>query len=122
MKDLIERQAAIERYGDWYVEEGTEEGFIGDMKHFLEMLPSAEPEVKEWIPVEKRLPEKTGDYLVTVLMPTGPDISGVDIAIAPFSSDEYAWRGFGKAKGYGCAHHIVAWMPLPEPYQEDKDQ
>ena len=46
MSDLIDRQAAIERYGDWYVEEGTEEGFISDMEHFLKMLPSAEPERK----------------------------------------------------------------------------
>lgn len=51
MTDLIDRQAAIEKYGNWYVEEGTEEGFISDMKHFLEMLPSAEPERKRgvWI-------------------------------------------------------------------------
>lgn len=52
--DLIDRQAAIEKYGDWYVEEGTEEGFISDMRHFLEMLPSAEPERKKgkWIPTK----------------------------------------------------------------------
>ena len=51
MSDLIDRQAAIEKYGNWYVEEGTEEGFISDMKHFLEMLPSAEPERKhgKWV-------------------------------------------------------------------------
>lgn len=51
MTDLIDRQAAIEKYGNWYVEEGTEEGFISDMKHFLEMLPSVEPERKkgEWV-------------------------------------------------------------------------
>lgn len=51
MKDLIERQAAIDKYGDWYVEEGTEEGFIGTVKQLLEGLPSAQPERKrgEWI-------------------------------------------------------------------------
>lgn len=42
MDDLISRQAAIEAYGDWYVEEGTAEGFIGTVKQLLEGLPSAE--------------------------------------------------------------------------------
>lgn len=43
--DLISRQAAIDAYGDWYVEEGTEEGFIGTVKQLLEGLPPAEPEI-----------------------------------------------------------------------------
>ena len=45
MDDLISRQAAIEAYGDWYVEEGTAEGFIGTVKQLLEGLPSAQPEI-----------------------------------------------------------------------------
>ena len=51
MQDLISRQAAIDAYGDWYVEEGTEEGFIGTVKQLLEGLPSAQPERKtgKWI-------------------------------------------------------------------------
>ena len=50
MDDLISRQAAIDAYGDWYVEEGTEEGFIGTVKQLLETLPSAQPVVHaHWI-------------------------------------------------------------------------
>ena len=41
---LIDRKQAIEAYGDWYVEEGTEEGFIGTVKQLLEGLPPAQPE------------------------------------------------------------------------------
>ena len=44
MSDLIDRQAAIDAYGDWYVEEGTAEGFIGTVKQLLEGLPPAQPE------------------------------------------------------------------------------
>ena len=40
---LIDRRQAIEAYGDWYVEEGTEEGFIGTVKQLLEGLPSVQP-------------------------------------------------------------------------------
>ena len=42
--DLIDRQKAIDAYGDWYVEEGTEVGFIGTVKQLLEGLPPAQPE------------------------------------------------------------------------------
>ena len=42
--DLISRQTAIDAYGDWYVEEGTAEGFIGTVKQLLEGLPPAQPE------------------------------------------------------------------------------
>jgi len=51
MNDLISRQTAIEAYGDWYVEEGTAEGFIGTIKQLLEGLPSVKPERKigKWI-------------------------------------------------------------------------
>lgn len=45
--DLISRQDAIDAYGDWYVEEGTEEGFIGTVKQLLEGLPSAQPELAQ---------------------------------------------------------------------------
>lgn len=47
MDRLISLQAAIDAYGDWYVEEGTEEGFIGTVKQLLEGLPSAQPEITE---------------------------------------------------------------------------
>lgn len=48
MNDLISRQAAINAYGDWYVEEGTEEGFIGTVKQLLEGLPSAQPDLSDY--------------------------------------------------------------------------
>ena len=53
--DTISRQAAIDAYGDWYVEEGTEDGFIGTVKQLLEGLPPAQPEPKrgKWIEYEQ---------------------------------------------------------------------
>ena len=114
MSDLIDRQAAIDQYGDWYVEEGTAEGFISDMRHFLEMLPSAEP---QWIPVSERLPKETGIYLVTL------KTDGV-----AYFEDEFP-HGFVYASAYEavtmhwgyCDKNVIAWMPLPEPYEGDKE-
>jgi hypothetical protein len=42
--DCISRQTVIDEYGDWYVEEGTAEGFIGTVKQLLEGLSPAQPE------------------------------------------------------------------------------
>lgn len=41
-EDTISRQEVVDAYGDWYVEEGTEEGFIGTVKQLLEGLPHAQ--------------------------------------------------------------------------------
>ena len=59
MEDLISRAEAIDAYGDWYVEEGTEEGFIGTVKQLLEGLPSAQPELSD---EEKRLIKQLRSY------------------------------------------------------------
>lgn len=32
---LIDADAMNEKYGDWYTEEGTEEGFIGALKYLI---------------------------------------------------------------------------------------
>lgn len=76
--DTISRQAAIDAYGDWYVEEGTADGFIGTVKQLLEGLPPVQPEREKghWILYDKRFPwryhykcSECGNYL---------DFSGVN--------------------------------------------
>lgn len=54
-----------------------------------------------WIPVSERLPDKPGKYLVTVR--NGNVYSG--------TFDKISNR-------FMCA--ATAWMPLPEPYKEEK--
>lgn len=41
---LIDADALIEKCGDWYVEEGTESGFIGTLKNLLSTMPTIQPE------------------------------------------------------------------------------
>lgn len=60
-----------------------------------------------WIPVTERLPETTGEYLVTKReMYTHRLI--VDIAVY-FVND-----------GWHKADPVIAWMPLPEPMRMEK--
>lgn len=39
---LIDANALIEKHGDWYTEEGTEEGYIGTIKGIVNRMPTIE--------------------------------------------------------------------------------
>ena len=58
-----------------------------------------------WIPVYEKLPEQEGWYLISL---GGKTYGGADV-------DMYC-KGWVK---YGT--HVLAWMPLPEPYEESED-
>lgn len=82
----------------------------------------------QWIPVTERLPEK----LVPVLIQhTYMEWAGISIGY--ITSDDY-WEWFGYFMGDDMLHHppgdglicpgskyVTAWMPLPEPYKEERD-
>ena len=40
----IDADALIDKCGGWYVEEGTESGFIGTLKNLLATMPTIQPE------------------------------------------------------------------------------
>lgn len=53
MSRLIDADALVEKYGNYYTEEGTEEGFIGTLKSLIDEQPT----IGGWISVEDRLPK-----------------------------------------------------------------
>lgn len=67
----------------------------------IRVLPRVTPQESRWIPVTERLPEEDGGYLVTVKR--GYVTTAVWIGITKL------WK------------EVTAWMPLPEPYKEDKE-
>ena len=79
-----------------------------DIANWVKDAPTIEPERKtgQWIPVTERLPEGGGFYIVTENV----------------SEDGDKWVGL---RWYSTVHgwefDPVAWMPLPEPYQEEGD-
>lgn len=72
---------------------------------FLKWLNSESTETEQrWIPCSERLPEEDACYLVTT---SGTNNDIIDIA--------YYTEGI-----WHKASRIKAWMPLPEPYKEGK--
>jgi hypothetical protein len=122
----------------WYLkafsaEEAGEERAIGpdevrfsmnDIRENLNNIPT-EP---VWIPCSERLPEEDGEYLVTLHWSNYPngvealhftnDLSSVD-RVGYAGEKRPGWYEYDS--DYGCYEidNVIAWMPHPEPYEED---
>jgi len=110
MDDLISRQSVIELLNKWsdgygYIEIPTKNAFEAFMR-----LPSAQPE-QRWIPVTEP-PKKPDNYPKCEIRKTYYLVSlesgCVESLGYDFDRDEWMITG----------SPVVAWMPLPEPYQE----
>ena len=108
--DTISRNAVI----DEIIEYGSQDTIymsVGELKRRIEQLPSVQPE-QRWIPVEERLPEPWTLVLVT---DSCKNVSVCQMAFNPIDGwyNEYEnWTYFSTS--------VIAWMPLPEPYQGGK--
>ena len=70
-----------------------------------------------WIPVTERLPERNKSVLLC--MKSRPSRTGMCIQTGSY--DNGVWFAQGAAGYESLAtfeFHVLAWMPLPEPYRE----
>lgn len=67
-----------------------------------------ELEKTDWIPVTERLPDKEGDYFTTKINDFDEPILGMTY--------------YRKGWGWSTSYKIIAWMPLPEPYEEGAEE
>lgn len=67
----------------------------------------------KWIPVSERLPEKFGEYIVTVQEETGERYSDY----ADYDPYQQRWR---TGMYLGVRDKVTHWMPLPEPPKEEE--
>lgn len=84
----------------------------------IECVKGMKP-VNEWVPCSERLPDRNGNYLVTVRSydeTANIDFLTVDHANSDGGFLHYATKKFVTAKRGSVA---IAWQPLPEPYKED---
>lgn len=100
---LINREDLIAEYDRVHV------GEPGGARKLMVDAPEVKPE-PNWIPVsEKAHPTKEGRYLVT------DDAGG----IATVDVDDFVYCDDG-SEMWLCSQNVTAWMPLPEPYKENK--
>ena len=107
MSDLISRQAAIDAFDSYILDETTD--LNGNtVREVLEKMPSAQ----RWIPVSERLPEKGERVLATVNFNV------------PFVCEIDYWEDAKKAEWdmeqMNFVESITAWMPLPNPYKGEE--
>ena len=113
MSDLISRQAAIDAIDRLDI---PEDMCVFEILSHIELeigtLPSAQPE-QQWIPCSERLPEHGGRYLISVL-------DGINrrTTVAPYLPRCKAWTMTGRMAYW----KVIAWMPLPEPYEEERKE
>lgn len=92
----------------------------------INAVPSAQPE-QRWIPCSERLPEANGRYYVTrglnacgalwnrVYIVNYSDLMGL-------KSERIWWSGNVGKSDFERIDDVIAWMPLPEPYQGEGEQ
>ena len=140
--DLISRQAAItlpvmpkehREYQTFNLDDAYEQGW-NDLQKCIELLPSAQQEDKcgecdawnqyknyprkQWIPCNGRLPEaEKKRYWVCTDTEYQCECRWTNNRFGMGEFDEWGWSIFDIPKH----SHVVAWMPLPEPYKEEDD-
>lgn len=105
-----------------------------------------QPKVGEWIPCSERLPgcnndDYSDEVLVAIRYAHDEPDEDTMIAVGYYifdSGDDTGWwtctehsynkvgrHHWGNGKGYSELYKgdkVIAWMPLPEPYREEKDR
>lgn len=90
----------------------TARDFLDVIEQLQEDLEQDEKE-NGWIPASERLPEKCEDVLTSVKF-TG--CLGRYGTFKKIGHIDY----YGKWSGDCIGGEVIAWMPLPEPYKEDR--
>ena len=134
MNDLISRQAAIDALSQYPFEK------VVNCVSIIEELPPAQPE-QRWIPCSERLPETDNKnsinnynvllwvkdkshperepqiYLGKLRHIDGDDGSGNFWGVKTHPCDWTIWGW-----SYFNEPEVIAWMPLPEPYREERTE
>ena len=133
MEDLISRQAAIDG-ADAIITRDTSENndvvkAMTAWKSYVEALPSAPPK-QRWIPCSERLPEENKEVLISYRYKEGEgDTSHTYIDITTYGQMYFGGNKVGNYKHWRAPfeyfesnYEVIAWMPLPEPYKERREE
>ena len=118
-KDSISREwlkNAIHNFYHGLKHTPTEE----DIQAYIDAAPPVNLTKTGWIPVSERVPEDSGEYLVTV----------IDEDVETYKHTGIAW--YAHPKDYDVKEgdwrelmideKVIAWMPLPKPYEPQESE
>ena len=100
MSELIDRQQAIDAI------ENSSKPYVWQGAEIVRNLPAAQPE-PQWIPIERELPRDGSWNIFT---------DGKNISVERYKAD--AIDHFFPAGRWFQLEDVIAWMPLPSPYQK----
>ena len=127
MHDIISRQAAIDAVKRLSLGETDAVRLAMRTEYYLERLSSAQPE-QRWIPCSERLPEEYGEFLVTMTEKAKAKDLGFDIDKTYIMKMRYNSNGWQLPRripswiNKAVKDEVLAWMPLPELYQEEGEK
>ena len=129
MNDLISRQAAIDALHMHLMYRMGTDSNKKRLDDWINSLPSAQPE-QRWIPCSERLPEEDTEVLISYRYKEGEgDTDHVNIDITSYGTTCFGGREIHTLKEwrqpfdyFHANYEVIAWMPLPEPYKEEKHE
>lgn len=92
---------APDKCGEWSRRKWYQEGYKDGSKD------------NDWIPVEERLPEEAGTYIINAL--------AGERNIVTFAKWQNRYKRFDMT-GARTYWKIIAWCPLPEPYRQERSE
>ena len=116
MSDLINRQDAINEL--YNINPSEDMLFVDAIVDMLENLP--EKSEQKWIPVTEALPKNNRQVLVYA--------QSTHFALAKYDEMREAdgkyrkqWVTFDAWKPYYTIENVIAWMPLPKPWENNNE-
>jgi hypothetical protein len=126
MSDLISRQDAIDAID--VLKRNYPSSCFEDLCKAVDIaikVLSVQPE-QRWIPCSERLPEEYGEFLVTMTEKAKAKDLGFDIDETYIRKMRYNSNGWQLPRhipswiNEAVKDEVLAWMPLPEPYREER--
>lgn len=110
-KELVEDLPTKKGYTKEDVTDSYQKGYENAVRHYASII------LRVWHTKDEK-PEKAGTYLCTLF-----DMGGTFLALCEWN-DTFGGRWqtvFEGEDSYSDIGNVLAWMPLPEPYREEKN-
>ena len=111
MGRTLDEDAVLKEIGRWigYLDE--------DMIERIEIGIKKLPEAQQWIPCSEKLPEEDGQYLITVKYVHVDGYVDIYAEHGDWADGKWDMFCFGHC---GEVESILAWMPLPDPWEGEE--